>query len=107
MKSSQILLKAAKLLETKGWCKTWYALDKDGNSCDVTDSEASRFCMLGAVYNVTQTQCVGAGSAVSYIHKVLSGKTTYVSNWNDEQKRKRPVISALRKASKLALNVGD
>lgn len=103
MKISQVLSKAADLIEKKGHCKNNYAKDKDGNSVTVKDKKAAMFCIEGAFCKVGNraNSCIVYDTS-SWFIKYLGGNFmgNPIAAWNDDPKRtKKQVVVKLRKAS--------
>jgi len=83
MKPSTVLKKARKLIE-RGWCKGPYATDKDGNEVDQYSRKAVNFCAAGASDRVCgkdddlKDECFSrlcAANAISFTHQRINKAT--------------------------------
>ena len=91
--TKQILLRAARLLETKGWTRGWFARDGHGNKVLHSSRRASRFCAEGAIF-----RCGGGADCRDALR--AAADCDNIAHWNDDPKRKKSeVIAALRKAA--------
>lgn len=52
----QILTEVKELLETHGWCKSFYATDNMGNAVMLQSPDAACFCITGAIKRVMGMQ---------------------------------------------------
>lgn len=100
MKPSTVLKKARKLIE-RGWCRGDYAKTKEGRPIPVMHEAAYRFCSLGAIQRVAgATYCNDTDAAVEYLRR--SCDEAWVHKFNDAQNSKRPVLALYGRAIKLA-----
>lgn len=93
---AKVLRDAATLIEDRGWWKNEY-----------TNRDETRFCVLGAIHVVHHKDVSGMGPTDRVCSKAERTMEQVVlaadlAEWNDDQKSKRPVIAALRKAAALA-----
>ena len=49
-KTREVLLKAAELLETKGWTQKEYARDAMGRPTGTLSPDAACYCLMGSIY---------------------------------------------------------
>ncbi len=98
MKPVTVLRRARKLIE-KGWCKDWSAEDKKGNYALPYSKAAVKWCAYGAI---SAFQCAVATErdARSLLDAVVPGRD--IVTFNDGQKSKRPVLAAFDRAIALA-----
>lgn len=100
MTPSEILLKAADLIEQKGWTRYGYARDEDGNDVNPTSRHAVCFCAIGAIRASANDRGLGSLSrtAVRFAEDALDCNS--LDDWNDEFGRtKEEVVEALRRAA--------
>lgn len=96
MKTSTVLKRAKRLLETKGWTQGWYARDKGGNETSPLSDEAVCFCSVGAV-----ERAAGADYAYAYafaIDKLVASLPrgwTRVPEYSDAPRRTKAQVLAL------------
>lgn len=79
-------LEAIRAHITKGWVKKAWAVDADGNKCDVSDKRAVAFCLLGAFYGVKpegKTHSVVIGHIRKVILERTENKIRGLMNFND------------------------
>ena len=100
MKPSEILEKAADLLEPEGsWTKNHYALTKDNAEVSWNDPEAICFCVEGAISRIAGGRTNGL-VARRFLQDVIRKD---IVCWNDAAARTQPeVVRALREAAHLA-----
>lgn len=101
MTPKETLLKAADLLETKGWTQREYALKKDGTIACTYD-EASCFCSIGAICAADgRRPHHDAGLAVELFRDYIAEHYgQFVVQWNDaEDQTAENVIKALRECA--------
>jgi len=90
-----IVAEVINLLETKGWCQEYYALDKFGSPVHEKTPEACHFCGLGALNRVTPLQLDGELWNIREIFGAVHGVT--IIKYNDAPGRtKAEVISAFK-----------
>jgi len=102
MKVSEILSKAADLIEPEGkWTTVWCAVDKNGvGHLNGNIDSAVCWCAIGAVERIAGGYCSDSTVALSFVRDVIG---EHVDIWNDEAGRTQSeVVSALREASTLA-----
>ena len=101
MKTSEILSKAADLIEPEGrWTTVWCAIDKNGiGHLNGNVKDATCWCAIGAVEK--SAGGYDANAALLFVRDVIDGE--FIDDWNDAEGRTQAeVVSALRKASELA-----
>ena len=102
MNTSQALLKAADLLERKGWTQNVAARDVAGQSISCASKEAVCYCVDGAIQAVTVGSCTPYtdwAQTRATLRDYLDIPSLIV--WNDNPRRtKEEVIVALREAAK-------
>lgn len=95
-KTVKSFLKCAKtILVKKGWCQGEYAQNRHGDSRDVTDRSAAKFCMVGAL-----KRCDGDGLSPMYFaaRKVLTAQVPSggsITGFNDAHGRKKAEVLAI------------
>lgn len=98
----QVLKKARKLIETKGWTQVVEARDEDGNAIDYRDERAICFCALGALWRAadgfeSDLAVDARATLASCVH------TDHIIDWNDRKRRtKEDVLAAFDRAIKKA-----
>lgn len=109
---AKILNKAADLIETKGWCQWNEALDKYGDSVAFDSKKAASFCMMGAIYRVSE-EIIHVFPIIQTLSKSIRTNSTsipesaHISDYNDAPRRtKKQVIAKLRKAAQKAEKEG-
>jgi hypothetical protein len=108
MKPSEVLAKAADLIEPEGaWRQGYYARDGAGRDCDAHDPSAICWCAVGSIErSVPICNYDDLDEAERFLTRALGG--AYVPHWNDAKGRTQAeVVSALRKASELAKAEGQ
>lgn len=100
MKASEILSKAADLIEPEGkWCQHAYALTRYGIKVEANCSDAHCFCAYGAIDRLTETASEEA-SVMDVFKEVIGGE---IEEWNDEEGRTQSeVVEKFRQAASLA-----
>lgn len=99
MKPEEALMKAADLIELKGWCQDYCAVDDQGEPVTSRSLEAARFCAFGAICKVSGSDEVVASRATDILTEHLLG--AIVPKWNDcPERTKAEVVQALRAAAK-------
>ena len=100
MRPSEILSKAADLIETVGaWTQLSYARTSENKPVFWDDAQASCFCVEGALAKIA------GGRARSFVARRYLQDITQrdIVFWNDHPKRTQAeVVAALRKAASLA-----
>ncbi len=96
MKTSEVLNKAADLLEPRGaWTQRCSARDAAGEEINAHSKEAVSFCAFGAINRIAKG--VDYSDAVITLENYLG---TFASTWTDKpSRRKGQVIAALRAAA--------
>ena len=92
------ILKKARALIAKGWCRGAYAKTKTGRRTSRLDKDACRFCSLGAIHRAIGPRGK-AGQferATDALLGVIGDKA--IPSWNDSQTNKRPVLRAFDRA---------
>ena len=114
--AATILLKAARLIETKGWVQGAIATDSNGLGVPSYHPDAISFCALGALNRtlsdfkrvcVIATECnvMGFGHAHALQTVQAAIESLAIPHWNDEKGRTREDVIDLLVAA--AWNVGD
>lgn len=114
LKPSTVLKRARKLIE-RGWCKRAWARTADGSyikcgprTFTFRQKEAAQFCVLGAIYraaNVKRSD-VGAGQghvggvAQRYFRQAIDGRDPI--DFNNDAESVEPIVAALDRAMMLA-----
>lgn len=104
MKPSTILKRAKKLVE-RGWCKGALARDADGKRVHPFDKSARHWCAEGALQRAAEDDCRGRGVALCYLDRAAGGCD--VGWFNDRQRTRRPVLAAFDRAVELAIKEGN
>jgi hypothetical protein len=101
MKPSEILRKAADLIEPEGaWTQGTSYRDAEGLAVDGGKPDVACRCMVGAVNEVAEWSWDIAAPAFKYLDRLLLADT---ARWNDRRERKQlEVVQALRDAASLA-----
>ena len=104
MEPSEILTKAADLIESKGFCKQAYSIDENGKEVDYLSDKAVAFCSIGAIETVSYPSTLDdTGNAYIAINRVIFPTGLSLEDWNDDPDRtKDEVVEAFRKAALLA-----
>lgn len=106
LKASEILNKAADLIEPEGaWAQEYFARDEHGNFVEACDELAMCWCVLGAI----EFAAGGVGVAYSEAQHCLGAIVgEQIDEWNDAPRRTQAeVVAALRQAAKLAEEEGN
>jgi hypothetical protein len=91
-----LLLKAADLIETKGWCQHTYAQNNHNNSVMLDDESATRWCVLGALMRCDRLYSTRVDHARDALAEYLSNTEMSIAAWNDNPLRtKAEVVAAL------------
>lgn len=108
MKASDVLAKAADLIEPEGrWTQGYRAQTSEGRITEPGTSEAHCWCIVGAIQEVEES-----GGHSPYSRPALRFVDCVVGHepalWNDDPSRTQSeVVTALRSASKLAEERGE
>jgi hypothetical protein len=95
-KMKRVLLDAANLLEKGAWTQGTLARSKYGAPIDVVSDNAVCYCMIGALYKVSNNR--PPVLIFDAIRSALSIKD--IAMWNDGKNRKQEeVVQALRKVA--------
>lgn len=107
MTPEEVLLKAADLIERKGWTQYRSAMGSQGQPMLATSTGATRFCALGAIEYVAYQE-IPSSRDLSRRMRLRSQSAELlmkhihnsVSSWNDSYHRtKEEVVQALREAA--------
>ena len=92
-------MKPSDLIE-KGWSREAYARDKFGDPVHISDPDACKFCVAGALYALYPPAKVIRilRELILYIPPYMNGNTARtITEWNDRKGRtKRQVVEFLR-----------
>lgn len=111
MLASEILSKAADLVEPKGaWYQGDFAANAEGDLVEPEDPDACRWCAAGAIHAIVDEMEPIAVEAKRYLWQVLALPLDKdhlyerpIGVWNDNVHRQQSeVVSALRQAASLA-----
>lgn len=114
MKTSELLLKAADLIEPEGrWTAGALAKTRAGNPIGFDLPNAYCFCALGAIQRIARYEhkierdfgftVMAAGDFVHHIIETAFEDDRSLVSWNDDPQRKQSeVVAALRQAAELA-----
>lgn len=95
----RVLLKAADIIETKGWHKGDFATDRHGWPVDHDAPEAARFCVFGAAWRAEYELGYRDTGWESPLYAVI-GEGRSITDWNDASKQtRRQVVAKLREAA--------
>lgn len=89
MTVQEILLKAADVIESRGWTREAF-------------SHRGRVCVLGAIGVVAHNDPDWPGTIIEHdaaVKRLEDYLGEWPAIWNDEQKSRAPVIAALREAA--------
>jgi hypothetical protein len=102
MKPSEILEKAADLIEPEGcWTQGAFARDLGGDNTTAQDINAACWCAIGAVIRVTEGRPFLGATALRFLASTL--ENACIPEWNDDLRRTQSeVVSAFRKSASLA-----
>jgi len=103
MKTSDVLERMADKIR-QGWCKYSNAENVFGWTVRPTSRFACKWCLMGSGHAVTHGIPDFMMPAIDYLRKIVGEG---VSEWNDAQKSKKPVMAAILKARELALEAND
>ena len=82
LKPSEVLVLAGSLVEA-GWSRVHYAIDKNGDECDMYSSEASAWCSETAIiYAAGHDSAARACEAFESINGIES-----INEWNSSEER--------------------
>ena len=108
----RILLEAADLLETVGWCQGSVAVDAEGEEVDVSDDRARAYCASGAlrralldVEGVLDGEYLAISNPVwrrlmGFLPRTADNTIPSLPAWNDDPERTaEEVISTMRRAA--------
>jgi hypothetical protein len=87
------LIKAVDLIK-QGWCRGALARSKNNRETDVYNSDACKFCGLGAIYKVTaknKNKCIST-ALHNLLNKKIEGLSCTLVAFNDSSKSKTRVI---------------
>lgn len=103
MKTSEVLTKAADLLEKEGWIQgkfTKYAIDPlSGNE------ECLGRCAVGAIYDITCVHPLREKAKAALKQRIYYSD---IPHWNDNTTRtKEEVISTFREVANVCISQGD
>lgn len=101
MKPSTILKRARKLIE-KGWCRGVAAVTKSGTPVLPRSKHACRWCVSGAIQVYDRDD--GFNACINYLSSAVGSN---IICFNDEQTNKKPVLRAFDRAIALALKEGQ
>lgn len=103
LKPSEILAKAADLIEPEGaWLQGRYS---NGENHSPHDADATCWCVNGALYRCGSADWEAVEAARAVLRSLVDKPT---SSWNDDSARiQAEVVAALRKASELAKAEGQ
>lgn len=106
MKPSEILSKAAELIEPEGkWTQGESARNEAGHPVSVQDSGATCFCAYGALMRITGKHAVDSAAA-RFLGEAIG--TSMIAQWNDKRSRRQAyVVRKFRKAAELAKSEGQ
>lgn len=106
---ADVLLKAADIIETKGWTQEVYARDRSGAPVATTNSSAWSFCLLGSVVNAAHKLKLPPSGATERLAEtalremLLAEYRLNITTWNDERcKSKAEAVEALHAAAMYA-----
>jgi hypothetical protein len=85
MKTNTEILTKARTYVQKGWIKGALCEDTKGNSVEIRDRKAKRFCTVGAITKATPKN-QDASAVVELFRKANRIKGS-VEGWNDKDKR--------------------
>lgn len=109
MSTALEVLKGAREIVAKGWCRAYYAVDKDGKPVSETSPDACKHCSMGAMYasaggyHSTEGRALVEEAALR-LYSVVSQRRPYhwrsaVTLWNDQKARNQTeVVAAFDKA---------
>jgi len=88
------------LLEKKGWCKGWSAIDKAGQPVSADSTKAVAFCVTGGLWRVYRNMTHLRNYKEERLWKVIKARSKFgsVVDWNDSRRmRKSTVLRLLKK----------
>lgn len=105
-KVAQIFNRAAEILETRGWCQHYMAVDSNGNPVCFDDERASAFCMNAAII-LAEHELESGFEECNEGYRVRCAHLHEGSVWyNDAPGRtKEEVIAKLRELAQHASNL--
>ncbi len=116
--AAKILLAAAVLLETKGWCKQVYAMDQRGRNRHPLSDKADAFCAFGALMRTAsdvnplgdpwESASLIEAQIVAINSPELVGDLGFLVRTNDERHRtKQDIIDLFRSTAKCLTETSD
>lgn len=96
MKTSDVLLKAAEIVE-QGWCQGELARNADGYVVPPRSHTAASWCAMGAIYRVAEDL---SASAKRFLRAAVG--SPHLAQWNDGCRTQAEVAAKLREAAALA-----
>jgi len=103
MKTSDVLERMADKIR-QGWCKEADARTVNGIGVSALDPRACHWCIYGAE-TVVRGRVGPKNGIESYLYQAIG--IFNISEWDDSQKSKKPVMAAILKARELALEAND
>lgn len=82
----------------KGWCQRFYAVDRDGLMVSATDTEACRWCSLGALrvaYGVNKEENPAYYKVLDILQVRTQRMGISLTAWNDATGRTQEEVIAL------------
>jgi hypothetical protein len=104
MKPSTILKRAKKLIE-RGWCKHTFATDADGKHVNPLGESARHWCVEGALLRIVNDDGALWDAAFHYLGRSTGGRG--VAEFNDQQETSASVLEVFDRAIKLAIKEGN
>lgn len=99
--AADVLERAARLLEERGWCRGAEAKDKSGAEVGPLSPGACRWSATGAIRRVEPNIVLRARAVRALTHDEI------VAVWNDRASTKRTVIRAMRRTAKRLRSQGE
>lgn len=97
MSETADILRKAKALVEKGWCRGCYAKAANGARRGRWDDDATKFCMLGALFRAVGPDSYAGFELVADILLRQTGGFR-LDTFNDQQRNKRPILAAFDRA---------
>ncbi len=87
------------LLERKGWCKGWNALNKGGRPVPIESPNAVSFCVGGGLLRVYKDQTDLREAKEQELWEVVKARSKFCSvvDWNDSCRTKKSTVIRLLK----------